>query len=237
MRPFQISVVLPTFNEKENIGEMIERLNKMFSDYNYLGEIIVVDDKSPDGTAGIVREIGLEKKNVRVIVRDTREGVGAAHNTGYAAAEGDVIVSMDADLSHNPEDIPRLMAKLDEGYDFVVGSRYMEGGSTDKPLKNIIVSILGSRFISTVLKVRIHDFTNGFRAIRKDVFEAIFPEIRETGNAFLMETIYYAQKYGYRVTEVPTSFIERTRGESKTQVGKESRKTMIASLRLKFRRS
>ena len=228
-----ISVILPTYNEKENIATLIKKIIQVFNENRYDGEIIVVDDKSPDGTGKIVDELTKKYKNVVLITRDIREGIGAAHLTGYQNAKGEIIISMDADLSHDPKEIPKILNKINEGYDIVVGSRYVKGGGSDKPRKNQLISIIGSKFTSSMLNVQVSDFTNGFRAFKKEIIHNI--ELNEKGNVFLMEFLCKSNKQGYRITEVPIFFRERRKGMSKTQVLRESIKAVKFTFRLRLK--
>jgi dolichol-phosphate mannosyltransferase len=232
-----VSVVLSTYNEKENLSKMIPLIEKIFSANNIYGEIIVVDDNSPDGTSQVAQEFGTKYGNVRLLWRPTKLGPGSAHADGYKFARGEIVVGMDTDFSHDPNDIPRFVAKIREGYDLVVGSRYIHGGQYEvksfETLKKSIASRLGNVLILTLSRVPVHDFTTALRAIRREVILSV--ETKSKGNSFFMEFILKVYRRGYRVTELPIVFRDRVAGKSKLSLGKQSFK-MIADL-LKFSRT
>jgi len=228
-----ISCIVPTYNEAGNIENMVSALQEVFRRDSLQGEIIVVDDKSPDGTGEIVRKLQKRHKNLRLVVPEVRRGAGAAHKIGYENAKGDILVSMEADLSCDPNDIPKLVKKINDGYDVVVASRYLKGASTNKMLRNILLSKYGNKFLSAISGCRITDFTIAYRAFRREVFESI--TLRETGgNPFLMEFVVRAHKAGFRVTDIPTEYRERTEGATKNKILPAMIRTFLASLRLAF---
>lgn len=164
-----ISVVIPTYNERENIASLIKEVQAVFDKNRLKGEILVVDDSSPDGTAGIVRSLGHKDRRVRLLVRKHKDGYGAAVQYGYGKARGDVFICMDADHSHDPKAIPVLLGKVREGYGLVLGSRNMRGGSSDKPLVQRSLSIAWSWIVRALTGVGASDMTTGFRAVRSSV--------------------------------------------------------------------
>ena len=216
---------------------MIPLIEKIFSANNINGEIIVVDDNSPDGTSQVAQEFGTKYGNVRLLWRPTKLGPGSAHADGYKFARGEIVVGMDTDFSHDPHDIPRFVAKIREGYDLVVGSRYIHGGLYEvksfETLKKSIASRLGNVLILTLSRVPVHDFTTALRAIRREVILSV--ETKSKGNSFFMEFILKVYRRGYSVTELPIVFRDRVAGKSKLSLGKQSFK-MIADL-LKFSRT
>ncbi len=212
------TVVLPTYNEAENIGPMVEALLDL--SIPGLG-ILVVDDASPDGTGEIADRLAAEHPGrVAVLHRAGPRGLGRAYVEGFqrALADGaDVIVQMDCDFSHNPADVPRLLAPIPD-YDLVVGSRYIPGGATaeDWGWERRLLSRWGNFYARTILGSRIHDITGGFRAWRQETLEGMdLSRVRSQGYIFQVEIAYLCERLGYRILEIPIRFEERRRGRSK----------------------
>lgn len=212
------TIVLPTYNEAENIGPMVSAL---------LGlgipelSILVVDDASPDGTGEIADRLAAEYAGrVSVLHRTGPRGLGRAYIAGFqrALADGaDAIVQMDCDFSHNPADVPRLLAPLRD-YDLVIGSRYIPGGSTaeDWGWERKLLSWWGNFYARLILGSRIRDMTGGFRALRRETLEGIgLHRVRSQGYIFQVEVAYICERMGYRILEVPIRFEERVKGQSK----------------------
>lgn len=213
MRPI---VVLPTYNERENIAPFLRALRETSGAI----EVLVVDDGSPDGTADLARSLGEQLGGVRVLERASKDGLGSAYRAGFAQvlAEGyDVVVSMDADLSHDPAVIPEMLRLLDEGADAVIGSRYVTGGgTTDWPVRRQLLSKWGNVYTRRVLGLPTRDCTSGFRAYRASALAAIEPGTTGAeGYAFLTELVRRLARHGYRVVETPIIFRDRTLGKSK----------------------
>lgn len=221
---FMISVVLPTYNEKDNIVKLIQEIESLLTKEKMGFEVAVVDDNSPDGTADVVRKLNQKYHNIKVFVREKKLGIGSAHMFGYKKVKGDIVIAMDTDLSHDPRQMLAMIKKINEGYDMVVGSRHMKGAyyekKTPETRKKFVASRLGNIITTLVSRVPIHDFTNGYRAIRRDIIENV--KTSSTGNSFLMEFIVKAYKRGYRITEVPVTFMDRKFGKSKLKLGEES---------------
>jgi dolichol-phosphate mannosyltransferase len=209
-------VVLPTYNERENIGPYLEALHHAGADV----DVLVVDDNSPDGTAEIARSLGAVHGRVRVLDRASKEGLGSAYRAGFRRVldEGyDVVVSMDADLSHDPAVIPTMLALIDDGADIVIGSRYVTGGgTTDWPVRRQLLSKWGNAYTRAILHLPVHDCTSGFRAYRASALTAIEADSTAAeGYAFLTELVRRLSRSGYAVIETPIVFRDRTRGRSK----------------------
>ena len=218
-----ISVVLPTYNERENVELLIPRLEHIFKKTRYrLFEIIVIDDHSPDKTAEICEELNETYKNIKVFLKN-REGIGAALRVGYNLAKGGIILSMDADLSFDTKDIPKLLKKIDEGYDLVLGCRHSKhGGYETENIATKIkgaVSSIGNKLIPFIVGIDIHDFSGNFRAIRREVWKTI--KTRDNTNSMLLEMIVKTHRMNYRIAEVPVTFKERRFGRSKLNLSKE----------------
>lgn len=214
MRPV---VVLPTYNERENIDPFLRALREVSDDV----DVLVVDDNSPDGTADLARSLGDELGGVRVLQRTAKDGLGSAYRAGFAdvlaGGDYDVVISMDADLSHDPAVIPAMLELLDEGADAVIGSRYVTGGgTTDWPVRRQLLSKWGNAYTRRVLGLPTRDCTSGFRAYRASALAAIDPaSTGAEGYAFLTELVRRLARDGYRVVETPIIFRDRTRGKSK----------------------
>jgi len=217
-----VVVVLPTYNERENITPLIDDLQREFTQMRHAMSILVVDDASPDGTAEVVHAVQARYANVHLI-SGAKNGLGSAYIRGFRhaikALEPDVVFQMDADFSHKPEDLPRLMAQIDDGADFVIGSRYVKGGriAADWGLWRKLNSRVGNlvaRYVAGIYRVR--DCTAGFRAIRVSVLERIdLNALRVQGYAFMVALLHAAAMSRARIVEVPVEFVERRHGTSK----------------------
>jgi dolichol-phosphate mannosyltransferase len=209
-------LVLPTYNEAENVPVIVAAaLDNLPGDRR----VLIVDDNSPDGTGEIADRLAAEHDEVEVLHRPAKQGLGPAYVAAYAVAlagGAELIAQMDADFSHDPSDLPRLL-EVAENADLVLGSRYVEGGGVTEwgPLRRFI-SRGGSAYARAVLGIGIRDLTGGFKVFRREVLEAIEPEtIPSLGYAFQVETTYRAIRAGFRVVEVPIVFRDRRVGESK----------------------
>ena len=207
-------VCLPTYNERENLEAMVHALEPLDV------RVLVIDDNSPDGTGEIADRLAGELDFVSVLHRDRKEGLGPAYIAGFrqALADGaELILELDCDFSHDPADIPRLIAACESGADLALGSRYVRGGGTENwSLGRRIVSWGGSFYARLMLGVGIHDLTGGFKCYRRHVLETIdLDAIGSKGYAFQIEITYRALRKGFRVVEVPIRFAERTAGRSK----------------------
>ena len=219
--PGRVAVVVPTYNEAENLPELVSRLFSLDLDDLWL---YIVDDGSPDGTAEVARELSGEYHNrIEVISRSGKQGLGTAYTTGFAralSAPVDYVVQMDADLSHVPEEIPHMLAKLDR-FDVAVGSRYTSGGGLDPDwsANRRMLSGCGNHLIRAVTGVRVRDVTSGFKAYRASALRTLdLSSIRCIGFGFQAEIAHYCQSNGLNVVEHPITFMDRTRGESKMSV-------------------
>ena len=212
----RVAVVLPTYNESENIARLLTQLRTVVPD----GRLYVVDDNSPDGTGDIAERCAAELGGIEVIHRPGKQGLGSAYRQGFAhvIAQGvDVIVSMDVDFSHDPLSIPAMLAAIDDGSDAVIGSRYVDGGGTKNwPLHRRLLSRWGNLYTGAVLGVKVRDCTSGFRAYRASALAAIAPETTKAeGYAFLSELVVRLSRRGSKISEVPILFIDRENGTSK----------------------
>ena len=209
-------IVIPTYNEREGLAAIVGAVRDAVPG----ATILVVDDSSPDGTGALADELGAHDAQVRVKHRAGKEGLGPAYIDAFLQAldEGwEYIVQMDADFSHDPADVPRLLAALDGGADVAVGSRYVAGGGTvNWGLGRRAISRGGSLYARTILAVPIHDLTAGFKAWKADALRRVAPaQVRAKGYGFQIEMTYRASKAGARVVEVPIRFVDRRMGQSK----------------------
>jgi dolichol-phosphate mannosyltransferase len=218
----QVTVIVPTYNERENIETLVAQLLALptAGRERYL-HVIVVDDNSPDGTGTIADRLAAESDGqVGVIHRAGKLGLGTAYVAGFKralAGGADLICTMDADFSHNPRYIPDLVDKIGKGCDLVIGSRYVRGGGASGcSFDRKLLSWGANTFARTMLGLRAHDATAGFRCYRREVLEGMdLDEIKASGYSFLIEMLYRAQRRGWRVGEVPIVFENRRLGTSK----------------------
>lgn len=209
-------VVLPTFNEADNIVEVLGRLRAVVPE----ASILVVDDSSPDGTADLAEQAGAELGQIEVMRRPAKSGLGSAYRDGFRhglTLGFDVLVEMDSDLSHDPDALPSLLAAVENGASLGLGSRYIPGGSIpDWSWHRRALSRWGNRYASRVLGMDIADGTSGYRAYAAPALAKIdFHTVRADGYGFQIEMAYRVLRSGGSITEVPISFIDRVRGESK----------------------
>ena len=209
-------VVLPTFNEAGNIDEVLRRLRSAVPDAN----VLVVDDSSPDGTADLVETISAELGAIHVLRRPEKSGLGSAYRDGFRhglTSGYDVMVEMDSDLSHDPDALPSLLDAVDKGASLALGSRYIPGGSIpDWSWHRRALSRWGNRYAARVLRMGVADATSGYRAYTAPALAVIdFNSVRADGYAFQIEMAYRVLRSGGTIIEVPISFSDRVRGESK----------------------
>jgi len=209
-------VILPTYNEAANVHAVVGGVLETVPE----ARVLVVDDASPDGTGAVADGLAADDARVAVLHRPTKEGLGRAYVAGFAhalAAGAGAVVEMDADLSHDPADLPRLLTALAGGADVVLGSRYVAGGALeDWDAVRRGISRAGCWYARRVLGVPIRDLTGGFKVFRANALEAIdYAEVRSQGYAFQVELTYRALRRGLRVEEVPITFRERRHGASK----------------------
>lgn len=210
----RVTVVVPTYNERENLEHIAAAV--LLHGYS----LLVVDDASPDGTGRLADDLSRSVPNLAVLHRPRKEGLGPAYAAGFDRAldEGaEVVVEMDADFSHNPSDIPRLLEAVDAGADLVIGSRYVAGGSTpDWPWHRRVLSRGGNWYVRTMLAIDLGDATAGFRAFRASALRQLpYRTARASGYGFQVEMAWRACRQGLDVREVPIVFRDRERGKSK----------------------
>ncbi len=214
-------LVLPTFDEADNIERTLRAAHAVLTAAAPEGfRILVVDDASPDGTGEIAEALARETGRVQVLHRAGKQGLSTAYVAGFEYAldhDYEYVIQMDADFSHAPSDLPRLLAATREGADLALGSRYVPGGGVENwhPLRRL-VSRAGCAYAQHVLRVPVRDLTGGFKCFRAEVLRAIdLPSVRSVGYAFQVELTYRAVQAGFRVREVPIAFRDRAEGRSK----------------------
>lgn len=226
-------MIVPTYNERENIERLVMRLRALPGNV----QILIVDDHSPDGTGQLADALAAADQGVHVIHRTGKLGLGTAYKAGFAygLTRGyHYLCTMDADFSHSPESLPLLLDKASQGYDLVIGSRYIPGGNVigSSPTRKF-VSYSANWLAHTVLNITARDCTAGFRCYRRQVLETINLEaIFSSGYSFLIEMAFYCQQAGFRIGEVPITFVNRTEGVSKISRG-EIYRAMYTLLRLR----
>lgn len=212
-------IVIPTYNEKENIEIVIEKIFGLGVSELY---ILVVDDNSPDGTGGLVERLKIKYQNLDIIHRQRKAGLGKAYEAGFRQAlkrGAEYIFEMDADLSHDSKHIPEFLNAI-KSHDLVLGSRYIQGGGVRNwNFTRRLISKVGNLYARMILGIPYKDLTGGFKCYRRKVLESIdFSKISSVGYNFQIETTYIAYKKGFRIVEIPIIFAERTQGKSKFHI-------------------
>ena len=216
--PLRAVVCVPTYNERENLEPLVRALGEVLDTTR--DRVLVIDDSSPDGTGELADRLAGELPWVEVLHRSAKEGIGRAYLAGFAhalASGAELVLEMDCDFSHDPRDVPRLIATCEEDADLVLGSRWVEGGGTENwGVVRRFVSRGGSLYARLVLGVGIRDLTGGFKCFRRHVLETIdLDAIAARGYGFQIEGTYRALRAGFRVVEIPITFVDRRVGESK----------------------
>lgn len=210
-------VIIPTYNEKENIQKMVEKVFSLKPDF----DLLIIDDGSPDGTAEIVKTLQQKYTDkLHLLQRQGKQGLGTAYIVGFKWAiekKYDYIFEMDCDFSHDPDDLPRLLHACENGADVAVGSRYCKGGKVKNwPVGRILMSYFASVYVRLILWINIRDTTAGFKCYKRHVLETInLDSIKFMGYAFQIEMKYASLKKGFKIVEVPITFIDRVEGVSK----------------------
>ena len=215
-------VIIPTYNEKENIEKMIRRICSLIREF----DILIIDDGSPDNTPDVVKELQDKefKDNLHLVQRPGKLGLGTAYITGFRwALERDYqyIFEMDADFSHNPDDLLKLQNACENGADMAIGSRYISGVNVvNWPMGRVLMSYFASKYVRCVTGMKITDTTAGFKCYRRKVLESIdLEKIKFKGYAFQIEMKFTAWKMGFKIVEIPIIFTERKEGSSKMSGG------------------
>lgn len=216
-------VVIPTYNEKENIKQLIPRILDVSEDLRERDEnlsILVVDDNSPDGTARVVKNFSGEREEVNLLERKEKNGLGNAYVDGFEYSikdlKAEVLIEMDGDMSHDPSVLPNFIREIKRGSDLVIGSRRVsEGETVGWSLRKNLASWMGNFLARIVTGFRVEDCTSGYRAIRSSLLEDFLQEIDSEGYAIQLEIVYHAVKNDAKITEIPITFEAREKGQSK----------------------
>jgi len=210
----KILVFTATYNEKENIEKLIDVILKLRNDI----KMLVIDDNSPDKTYEILEKISKKNDNLIVVKREKKLGLNTAHIMAYEYAlknNYDKLITLDADFSHDPNEITKIIDFLDK-YDFVIGSRYIEGGKNVQPVFRYLISYLGNKLIKLVLKINLNEFTTSYRGFNlKKLNNFSLNQIKGKGYSFFMETVIVLNRLGYKCFEFPIHFKDRVKGKSK----------------------
>ncbi len=234
-------VCVPTYDEADNLERMALALTGVFDARGIDGHVLVIDDDSPDGTGAIADRLAAADPRIHALHRATKSGIGPAYRDGFRtalAAGADLVLEMDCDFSHDPADVPRLVAAAADA-DLVLGSRYVQGGAvSDWGLVRRAISRGGCLYAKLVLGVPVHDLTGGFKCFRREVLDALpLDEVSARGYGFQIEMTYRALLMGFRVTEVPITFSDRALGRSKMSRGIVlEAATLVPRLRLRLGR-
>lgn len=230
-------VIVPTYNEKENIQDIIQAVFDLPRDF----ELLIIDDNSPDGTGNIVRNLQSELPKLHLIEREGKQGLGTAYITGFQYAiekQFDFIFEMDADFSHNPKDLVKLLDACEkEDYDVAIGSRYIRGVNVvNWPMGRVLMSYFASHYVRVITGLPISDSTAGFKCYKRQVLETLEPAktIHFIGYAFQIEMKFNAWKHGFKLKEVPIVFTDRTKGQSKMSIG-IFREAVLGVIEMKIR--
>jgi len=212
-----IAILLPTYCEAENIGNLIRTIENL----GIKAKIIVIDDSSPDGTGKVVKKLQKKYRNITLLTRSFKAGLGTAITYGFRFVLSQqnppgYIITMDADYSHDPKEIPKLLHQAERGYDIVVGSRYCLGGTVKGwPLIRLAISKIANKITAKLVSLPINDFTSGFRCYSRTYIQKILPNLHSQTYEIQIETLRQAYVYNARVSEVPITFTNRKKGKSK----------------------
>lgn len=234
----EAAIILPTYNESENIRDLILAIEGL----NINPLILVIDDSSPDGTHEIVKNLQKEFSNIMLVVRPRKMGLGSAIIEGFKILSSlpdkpEYVITMDADFSHNPKDIPRLLQHAKEGYHIVVGSRYIKGGTIKgwSPTR-IIISKTANKIARLLIRLPVNDSTSGFRCYSMRYILKALPKLKSRRFEIQVETLKLAQILGARVAEAPITFVNRKRGRSKLTV-KEVARFLLYAIKISLMRT
>jgi dolichol-phosphate mannosyltransferase len=208
----------PVYNERDNLPTFIENLETVLNEAEYNFEVIIVEDNSPDGSGEIADEMAEKYDNIKVIHRKEKLGLGTAYKDGFKEASGDIIVTIDCDLSHDPSDLPKLLEKSSEA-DIIIGSRIIKGGEIKgRAVWRDILSYSANWFIRVTTGKKIHDWTSGYRVYKRNVLETVFPLVECMKWDFQFDVLYVSLINDFKVDEVPISFKDRGKGKSKFDI-------------------
>ena len=227
-----ILIFSATYNECENIRDLLNSIDKLKLEL----DILIIDDNSPDQTSEIIKQYNLEKNNIKLIVRNKKEGLDTAHKLAFKYSienNYEHLITLDADLSHDPKEIPTFIKELNDN-DFVIGSRYMKGGGADMKGIRLFLSYFGNKFIKFIFNINCNEFTTSYRGFNLKRFKNFdFQNISSKGFSFFMEMVYLIHKEGLSIKEIPIYFKNRIKGQSKLPII-EIFRTFVNLFKLKF---
>ncbi len=210
----QTLIFTATFNEKENVLNLVNEINSISDDI----DILIVDDNSPDGTGEVLNKLMDNHKNLKVIHRENKSGLDTAHKLGFEYAKEknyEKFITMDADLSHEPKEIPKILEVLNKEA-FVIGSRYIDGGSCEMSFLRTAISVMGNKIIKNFLKIKCNEFTTSYRGFNLNKLKNFdLKLVKSKGYSFFMETIFRLNQKGFKINEIPIQFRNRAQGKSK----------------------
>lgn len=228
-----LSIVVPVFNEHENIARLVNELKGAIKGWKYATEVVMVNDGSSDDSWKVMQDLASREDFLRIANHDRNRGFGAALKTGYRNARGKVVATMDADLTQDPMQIASFMKGMEQGADLVVGSRYVSGGKmVDVAAHRRLISALGRLVVKMLFDLPIKDVTNGFRAIRKSVVDGL--DLKSDSFNILPEMVVKAHRKGYSITEVPMTLTKRRFGVSKMSPVRDYLLEMATLLKLRM---
>ena len=227
-----ILIFSATYNECENIRDLLNSIDKLKLEL----DILIIDDNSPDQTSEIIKQYNLEKNNIKLIVRNKKEGLDTAHKLAFKYSienNYEHLITLDADLSHDPKEIPTFIKELNDN-DFVIGSRYMKGGGADMKGIRLFLSYFGNKLIKFIFNINCNEFTTSYRGFNLKRFKNFdFQNISSKGYSFFMEMVYLIHKEGLSIKEIPIYFKNRIKGQSKLLII-EIFRTFVNLFKLKF---
>jgi dolichol-phosphate mannosyltransferase len=228
----KILIFSATFNESENIRDLLNSIDKL----NLELDILIIDDNSPDKTSEVIKEYAAERTNIKLIIRNGKEGLDTAHKFAFKYSienNYEYLITLDADLSHDPNEIPIFIKELEDN-DFVIGSRYIKGGGVSMKGMRLFLSYFGNKFIKFILNINCNEFTTSYRGFNLRRFKSFnLDNVSSKGYSFFMETIYLIHKEGILIKEIPIYFKNRIIGQSKIP-RIEVPRTFINLFKLKF---
>ncbi len=225
------SVLIPTYNEKGNLSKLISEIQNVFSKNKIEGEIIIIDDCSPDGTWKTVRDLERNYRNLKLVKREERIGIASAILEGADVSENEIIITMDADFSHPPHVIPHMLSIKRDG-NIVIGSRHLRG-KMNAPFSRTCGSLLMNFFTNILLNLRVRDSTNGFLVLDKNLLKEL--NLESKGGEYCIELLFKALKLGYYTVEVPVVYNYRRIGKSKTNFIRDGMRYLKTILKLRFK--
>jgi len=234
----KLSIIVPTFNEEENIEKFLTDTNRVLKQNKTSHELIVVDDIGKDDTRIIVKKLMKKIPEIKLIEKDTNTGLTPAMFDGYNYASGEYLGAMDADLCHDPKYLKEMVDILDKDQaDFVIGSRYIKGSKyVGKPFLNKLAGKAGKFVIQFILNLPCKDTSNNFRIFKRKIWSDIKGELKSTGNIMFVEIIWLAHRKHYRIKEIPTTYIERRFGKSKLKIARETFRFFKNIIKMRFRK-